>query len=94
MNKNQFRECLNALHWPTATVSEVLSVPFSTTKEWLLGHSEVPPNVALWLETLARAHQQAPIPEMEGGKGTQGEAGGEEPGDTDAEPHVELQHPD
>lgn len=65
MDKERFRECLRALHWPSATVAEVLNVPPSTSIGWMLGSDEVPPQVALWLETLARVHLEAPIPTIE-----------------------------
>ncbi len=71
MDKERFRECLAALHWPSATVAEVLKIPLSVSMEWLLGRSEVPPNVALWLEALTRAHTEAPLPTFEPSPGEQ-----------------------
>jgi hypothetical protein len=65
MDKERFRECLQTLHWPSATLAEVLNTPLSTCMDWLLGRSEVPPQVALWLETLTRAHMEAPLPSVE-----------------------------
>lgn len=65
MDKERFRECLRVLHWPSATVAEALNVPPSTSLGWLLGSSDVPPQVALWLETLARVHLEAPVPTIE-----------------------------
>lgn len=65
MDKDKFRECLRALRWPSATLAEVLNVPQSTSIGWLLGTHEVPPQVSLWLETLARVHLEAPVPTVE-----------------------------
>ena len=88
MDKERFRECLRALHWPSATVAEVLNVPSSVSVGWLLGSDEVPPQVALWLETLARVHLEAPVPTIDAAMPEQKDAGEAD------ESEAELSEPD
>jgi transcriptional regulator with XRE-family HTH domain len=63
MDADRFRECLAALDWSQHSIARLLGVNFATVQRWATGKQEIPPDIATWLETLARCHEANPRPE-------------------------------
>lgn len=62
MNATRFRACLAALDWSQHSVARLLDVNFVTVQRWAAGRQEIPPDIAAWIETLARCHETNPPP--------------------------------
>lgn len=62
MTPERFRECLYALDWTVHSIAIRLGVPRIRVRRWLSGESEVPDNVAAWLEQPAEYFEVNPMP--------------------------------
>ena len=65
MSPTRLRECLAALDWTQRGLARLLGRPEGTVRQWARGAVQIPPDVAAWLETLARAHERHPAPRRE-----------------------------
>ena len=63
MTPTRLRECLQLLHWSQRGLADVLSYSEGTVRGWARGARQVPPEVAAWLERLAAAHAENPLPD-------------------------------
>ncbi|HTM78613.1 MAG TPA: hypothetical protein VL133_13415 [Devosia sp.] len=59
MTPARFVQCLDALHWSTQTLADILNCDESLVEAWALGLRTVPAKTARWLNTLAVAHENA-----------------------------------
>jgi plasmid maintenance system antidote protein VapI len=59
---DRLRECLDLIGWTQRGLADHLGVHETRTRRWAAGHYPVPPEVALWLERLAKAHADNPAP--------------------------------
>jgi hypothetical protein len=57
-------EALIALRWTYGTLAIELRISPSTTRNWGLGRSPVPPALLAWLEDLAAFHHEHPAPPL------------------------------
>jgi transcriptional regulator with XRE-family HTH domain len=62
MDADRFRECLAALDWSQRSFASLLEINFATVQRWATGKQEIAPEIATWLETLARCHEANPRP--------------------------------
>jgi DNA-binding transcriptional regulator YiaG len=62
MTPTRFRECLDALDWSQRGIARTLDRQEGTVRQWARGVVQIPDDVAGWLETLARFHEQHPAP--------------------------------
>lgn len=62
MTPDRFRECLALLRWSQRGLADALERPEGTVRQWARGAVQIPPDVAAWLETLARHHARHPPP--------------------------------
>ncbi len=62
MTPARFRACLDALCWSQRGVAALLDRDERIVRRWASGAAPVPPDVAAWLERLARVHEAHPPP--------------------------------
>lgn len=62
MTPTRLRECLEALGWSQRGLADKLGVHETRARRWARGTLEVPPEVAEWLDKLARTHEAYPMP--------------------------------
>jgi hypothetical protein len=62
MTPDRFRKCLEALSWSGRGLADLLDIDERQIRRWSSGQYAIPPNIAVWLETLARFHEQNPPP--------------------------------
>ncbi len=62
MTPTRLRECLVALDWTQRGVARLLERPEGTVRQWARGTVQVPSDVASWLETLTKCHEENPPP--------------------------------
>ncbi len=62
MSPDRLHEVLALLRWSQRGLANALDCDDRMVRWWGAGHGEIPADVASWLETLARAHEDAPPP--------------------------------
>lgn len=62
MTPPRFIECLAYLFWSLDDLAEILECEDGLVHAWAAGQEEIPPNLAAWLETLAKCHEAAGVP--------------------------------
>jgi hypothetical protein len=62
MTADRFRECLAALHWTQRGLAEIIGVNEREVRRWAGSQNQIPPNIAAWLDRLARCHEVNPPP--------------------------------
>jgi plasmid maintenance system antidote protein VapI len=62
MDAARFRWCLSKLDWSQRKLARTLEVNFATVQRWSRDQQPVPPEIAIWLETLALSHAENPVP--------------------------------
>ena len=63
MTPTRLRECLTALDWTQRGLARLLDRPEGTVRQWARGAVQIPADVAVWLDKLARHHERNPPPE-------------------------------
>jgi hypothetical protein len=58
----RMNECLNIIGWSKATLARRLGIGVRICFRWGSDHNEVPPEVMVWLVTLAGAHLDNQLP--------------------------------
>jgi hypothetical protein len=59
----RFREVLRTLSWTVPNLAAVLAVRVEVVQSWQDGLEPIPPNIARWLQTLAKVHEDHPCPD-------------------------------
>lgn len=62
MTPSRLRECLAALDWTQRGLARLLDRQEGTVRQWARGAVQIPEDVAVWLEVLARHHAANPPP--------------------------------
>lgn len=62
MTPTRLRECLDALHWSQRGLASILNRHEGTVRQWARGAVAIPPDVAAWLETMAKHAARHPPP--------------------------------
>ncbi len=65
MTPTRLDKCLTVLRWSNTTAACTLNVSPRTIRAWLSGRDPVPEKIAVWLEKMARFHEDNPVPEKE-----------------------------
>ncbi|WP_026618886.1 hypothetical protein [Ensifer sp. WSM1721] len=72
MTPERFAECLAILRWTTIDLTSALQCQLSWVEALESSHAEIPEDLALWLDRLARFHEAAGVPtsyrDMAGGR--------------------------
>lgn len=66
MTPTRLRECLTALHWTQRGLAQLLGRDEGSVRRWARGAAQIPADVAVWLEKLARHHERHPPPRRHG----------------------------
>ncbi len=62
VNADRFRECLAVLGWSQRGLAAMIGMDERQVRRWAAGEGVVPEDIATWLETLARVHEDNPPP--------------------------------
>lgn len=62
MTPDRLRDVLALLRWSQRGLSDALECDDRLVRRWASGDASVPPDVAVWLEALAAAHERLPAP--------------------------------
>lgn len=62
MTPTRLRECLTALAWTQRGLARLLDRPEGTVRQWARGATQIPEDVAVWLDKLARYAERHPPP--------------------------------
>ena len=68
MTPERFSECLLHIRWTPINIASALQCELSWIESLEAGNEEIPTGLAVWLETLAEAHEASPPPEIYRGK--------------------------
>ncbi|RDJ12401.1 hypothetical protein [Rhizobium grahamii] len=68
MTPERFSECLLHIRWTPINIASALQCELSWIESLEAGNEEVPTGLAVWLETLAAAHESSPPPAIYRGK--------------------------
>ena len=63
MTPSRFHEILRTLNWSVPTLAQVLAIRVDEVQGWHDSLEPIPDNVARWLQTLARVHEDNPYPD-------------------------------
>lgn len=62
MTPTRFNECLLLLRWTPINLASALQCDLSLVEAWEAGNDTIPEGLGDWLEKLALAHKENPIP--------------------------------
>ncbi|WP_018236608.1 hypothetical protein [Ensifer sp. BR816] len=62
MTPERFVECLTSLRWTAIDLTSALQCQLAWVEAMESGEAEIPEDLALWLERLARCHEAAGTP--------------------------------
>ncbi|NLS08399.1 hypothetical protein HGP14_35110 [Rhizobium sp. P32RR-XVIII] len=68
MTPERFSECLLHIRWTPINIASALQCELSWIEALEAGNEEIPTGLAVWLETLAQAHEALPPPTTYCGK--------------------------
>lgn len=62
MTPARFTQCLLALRWTPINLASALQCDLALVEAWESGEVEIPAELGTWLDTLAKTHEELPIP--------------------------------
>lgn len=62
MTPERFVEALNCVHWTSGHVAQLLGCSEELVDAWASGKEDIPPQIGVWLERLAEAHEAVGVP--------------------------------
>ena len=68
MTPKRFLETLDCVHWTPSQVATLLGCSKELVEAWAKGTEEIPPQIAVWLEAMAEAHEAVGVPRNFRGK--------------------------